>query len=773
MRKLNLLCLLGCVTISLSLFAQPEAGMPSEPGKCYAKCVIADQYETVTEQVLVKEASTRTNVSNARYEKASKQVLSREASTTLAITPARFEKATEQVVTQEASKRLTITPARFESVSQQVVTEINAPGISVVPARFETVTERVLVKDAFTELRVVPAKFETVTERVLTRPEYTVLKVVPATYETVTERVLEQEASTSLSLAPAITDLAGLREMLNSNGSTYSRGSLSRTFTADELATLRAALSGDVSSLVRDDNGNVYAVISERVLEKDAHSTYTITPARFENATEQLISKEASTRIERVPAQYETVTERILTSPATTKWEKRKTDANCLSANPDDCLVWCLVEIPAQYRDVTKQVRKACAAGYTASGEDCIRTVEVAAESGTRTFQKLASAASANKVGVAATYVTRTYRRLAIPAGTVATQNAERFSNRTYRKVSKPATTVSETIPASYANRTFSKLVSPATTTTVEVPAVYENRTYQKLVSDASTSEVACGKSSILKGINFRTGSFELLPSSNTEINRLSEILNSKPAVTARLVGHTDSDGSEESNITLSTNRAKAVYEALIAKGIAASRLSYDGKGESSPIATNATEAGKAQNRRTEFITFGDNDGQGDCTLYSTRTYQKLVSDASVSVTDIAAVSSTRTYDRRVSDAVVVSTDVPAQSTTRTYDKLAAPASTTTTEVPAVHNTVTKRNLVKAGGFTEWREVVCDTDVTPALIRRVQEALMAKGYALPQFGADNNLGEETKAALVKFQRDNNLPIGQLDMETLKALGVRR
>ena len=68
---------------------------PGEPGKCYAKCLIPDQYETITEQVLVKEASQRVEVVPAVYETVTEQVLSKEASST-----------TAKVVTLEPSSRL-------------------------------------------------------------------------------------------------------------------------------------------------------------------------------------------------------------------------------------------------------------------------------------------------------------------------------------------------------------------------------------------------------------------------------------------------------------------------------------------------------------------------------------------------------------------------------------------------------------------------------------------------------------------------------------------
>lgn len=770
MKNFNLLFTAILSLVLVNLYAQPEAGMPAVPGKCYAKCLIADQYETVTEQVLIKEASSKVSVTPAKYEKVSEQVLSREAATALSVSPARFENASEQVLVRESGKKVSITPARFESMSEQVIRQIDAPGVAVVPAAFETMTEQVLVQDAYTELRVVPAKFETVTEQVLVQDAYTTLKVVPAIYETVTEQVLVKEGYSTISVAPAITDLAGLLKMVNDGGTTYTASNgRTRTFTASEIAAIKS-LAGTNARLSTDDNGNVYATMTEQVLEKEGFKTISTSGAKYETVTEQVLVKEAGTRIETQPAGFETVSETLMTSPASTKWVKKQADKNCLSADPNDCLVWCLVEVPEQYKTFTKQVRKACANGWTASGDDCVRTVEVPAQYTTRTYQKLVSPASSQSSDVAAKYTTRTYQKLVLPAATTTEKVPAQYTTRTYRKVSKPATTEATKVPAKYETRTFQKLVSPATTQVVEVPAKYATRSYKKLSADATTQTIACGKSAVLEGINFRTASAELLPSSNAEIKRLEQLLKSKPAVSARLVGHTDSDGSESSNEILSTARAKAVYDALIASGISASSLSYEGKGESEPIATNATEAGKLKNRRTEFITFGDDEGPGDCTLYDTRTYQKLAADASASISDIAAQYTTRTYQKLAADASVSSSDVPAQYQTRTYEKLAAAASTSTSNISAQYNTITKRNLVKAGGFTEWREVVCESDITPDLYRKVQQALNDKGYNVGT--VDGVIGAGTKAQLVKFQRDNGLPIGQLDIETLKALGVR-
>ena len=71
--------------------------------------------------------------------------------------------------------------------------------------------------------------------------------------------------------------------------------------------------------------------------------------------------------------------------------------------------------------------------------------------------------------------------------------------------------------------------------------------------------------------------------------------------------------------------------------------------------------------------------------------------------------------------------------------------------------------------MTEWREVVCGTKVTSALVQRVQTRLKALGYEPGPI--DNILGSQTKTALIKYQKDKNLAQGQLSTETLKSLGI--
>ncbi len=81
-------------------------------------------------------------------------------------------------------------------------------------------------------------------------------------------------------------------------------------------------------------------------------------PALYTTVYDTVVIKPQSTRTERIPAQYETIRQQKMVSPTTTKWVKGKANAGCLSADPNDCQVMCLVEVPAQYTTVSKKVLK-------------------------------------------------------------------------------------------------------------------------------------------------------------------------------------------------------------------------------------------------------------------------------------------------------------------------------------------------------------------------------------------------------------------------------
>jgi hypothetical protein len=156
---------------------------------------------------------------------------------------------------------------------------------------------------------------------------------------------------------------------------------------------------------------------------------------------------------------------------------------------------------------------------------------------------------------------------------------------------------------------------------------------------------------------------------------------------------------------------------------------------------------------------------------YKTVTKRVKVADASSREVEVPAQYKTVTKRVLVAPATTKTVDIPAQYRTVTKRVVASPASVQTVEVPAEYRTVTKRVLVKKGGFSEYREVVCSKNVTSQLVRQVQKALIAEGYSVGPAGTDNILGKDTRAALIKYQTDKGLPVGNLNIETLKALGI--
>jgi len=108
----------------------------------------------------------------------------------------------------------------------------------------------------------------------------------------------------------------------------------------------------------------------------------------------------------------------------------------------------------------------------------------------------------------------------------------------------------------------------------------------------------------IVNGIKFDINKATLKPESMGPINKIYKMMVKKPDLKFSVEGHTDADGGDEANMTLSKARGKAVMKKLISMGIDSSRLKSNGFGESKPIDNNSTPEGKANNRRVEFVKF-------------------------------------------------------------------------------------------------------------------------------------------------------------------------
>lgn len=104
-----------------------------------------------------------------------------------------------------------------------------------------------------------------------------------------------------------------------------------------------------------------------------------------------------------------------------------------------------------------------------------------------------------------------------------------------------------------------------------------------------------------LQAVNFEFGADELTAGAKTILDGIAGSLLAQTSVKVLVTGHTDALGAQSYNLALSQRRAKAVMDYIVSKGVEASRVSADGEGEFSPIASNDAEEGRAQNRRVEF----------------------------------------------------------------------------------------------------------------------------------------------------------------------------
>jgi outer membrane protein OmpA-like peptidoglycan-associated protein len=109
--------------------------------------------------------------------------------------------------------------------------------------------------------------------------------------------------------------------------------------------------------------------------------------------------------------------------------------------------------------------------------------------------------------------------------------------------------------------------------------------------------------------LRFPSGTATLPDAELPALDRIAELFAERPALSARIEGHTDSSGSAAINQTLSEQRAEAVRTALIERGVDADRLNAAGLGPERPIADNATVAGREQNRRVEIVIIDPDQG--------------------------------------------------------------------------------------------------------------------------------------------------------------------
>ena len=338
---------------------------------------------------------------------------------------AKFETKTERVVKVPETLRMEVIPGTYKNISEQVLVAPEFKKQITVPATYKTVQETVVVQAASEREEPIPATYKTVSERILVKPESTRLEVIPATYKTVSEKVLATPERKGLKVIPAQYD--DREETVEDRPATTIAKALPATF---KTVTERVMVKPE--SIAYVPLALPMKTVREEMTLREASSRIEVTPAIYKNVTERVEVKPASTRLETIGPVFETVTERVKIADAHKEWKRGRAwigqaldvrplkgftigpDNNALdghridipavansskaaletrvltgdNTNLDDDVL-CLVEIPAQYQTISRQVLKTAAT---------TREVSVPAEYATVTRRVLERAASSKEV---------------------------------------------------------------------------------------------------------------------------------------------------------------------------------------------------------------------------------------------------------------------------------------------------------------------------------------------------------------------------------------
>ena len=344
-RHLSKLSLIGLAlsTSQIALAADATSSLPNaKPGECYAKVVLPAQFQTKTENVLVKDASEKITIIPAKYKWVKEKVLVKEASTKVIPVPAVYGKVSEKIEVSPtrqywaSGSNSGASPASSALINAATQSGINlkaaTPGQcffeSYVAAKYETKVDKVLIRQASESVKVTPAKYGMVSEKVLVKDASKTVVEVPAVYETIKEKVLVEPAKTMWKKGH------GLAERVDNT-------------------------TGEIMCLIE-------------------------VPAKYKTVTKRIIKSKATTKVVEIPAEYNTVSVRKLLTPpqeVRTNIPEEYTSVNKTVKVSDESFSWhsangvgsngkapanssrtgskvCLKEIPAKFKTLSKRVVK-------------------------------------------------------------------------------------------------------------------------------------------------------------------------------------------------------------------------------------------------------------------------------------------------------------------------------------------------------------------------------------------------------------------------------
>ncbi len=434
---------------------------------------------------------------------------------------------------------------------------------------------------------------------------------------------------------------------------------------------------------------------------------------QYLTTTDQILVKPASKRVVVFPAEYETATEQVMIKAAASRIEK----------------------IPAIYENVEVQIRVGCPETYVDDGISCTKVVEVPAEYETVKELILVKEASKQYILVPPVYETVTEQIVVKEASTRAEVIPTEYETETVEVLIKEASTRVEKIPALYVSKKEIFEVTPATSKWVK------KKINQNCLSEDpndcyvwSKVEVPAAYKTIIKQI--RNGCPEGFVDYGDDCTRTIE-------VPAEYKTHT--------------------YKKV--KSLATTRI-FDVPAEFASIT-------KRQLKTTATVREIEIPAE-----YKSIDMLKIKTPATTKMIEIPAeyINVVKRIRKGCPEGFIDNGDdctraveIPAEYASRTYQKLKTPSQIREIDVPAEYVSITKKTLLKQGGYSVWKEVLCENQINRNVIVAIQRALKNRNYDVGN--VDQILGVKTKAALTQFQKDNGLPVGQLDIETLNMLRV--
>lgn len=339
-------------------------------------------------------------------------------------------------------------PDEYKTVNKQVEIRPASQKIEIIPAEYETVQEQRIIKPESKKLIQIPAEFEEISQKVVIEPETRSYEIIPAVYDTIIEPVMIKEASKKFVYVPAVYK------------------------TIQEQILIKEE-SKRLINIPAD-----YSEVEDRILVQSEYEMSVPVPAEYETISEKYEVRPSYIKLDTIAPKYKYESDRVMVKPASTKWVQKKGDKSCLSEDPADCLIWCLIEVPAEYNTVSKLINIGCdGSGVENSG--CINETIVPAQYAYRDKRIVKREAEARTVSNKPIYTTVS------------------------RTVLKNAATVKEEmIPAVYGTVSKQVIETPARTEEIEIPAIYENR--QKIVLKKAAQSIEKVIPAVYKTVNRR-----------------------------------------------------------------------------------------------------------------------------------------------------------------------------------------------------------------------------------------------------------------------------